>query len=219
MTLPDITATWTWTGDRDLPDWLTGRHHWHHGQPVIHTADGSRTLHDGWLVALWSDGLVTVGSNTVADRVYGPDGLAGRLQRAETATDSELRRQLADAVRALGKSETELAALRAVARGYCPHCGRGDASPTTAQWYAERQRADQAEGQLRHLQATSEAAGILLTRTTDERDQLRGALARVQALADRWVKAGPPPLGTSINRWWDKRLVELNAVLSDTKEN
>lgn len=85
----------------------------------------------------------------------------------------------------------QLDALRQVARGYCPECGRGDASPTTAQWYAERQRADHAEGQLRHLQATSEAAGILLTRTTDERDQLRAAIARVRALAAR-IRQGAP---------------------------
>ena len=36
----------------------------------------------------------------------------------------------------------DLAALRAVARGYCPACGRGDAAPTTADWEQQRQRAD-----------------------------------------------------------------------------
>ncbi len=40
---------------------------------------------------------------------------------------------------------------------------------------------------------------------------------RVAALYERWVKAGPPPLGTLINRWWDARLVELrNAILPPT---
>lgn len=38
-------------------------------------------------------------------------------------------------------------------------------------------------------------------------------LAHVHALADRWVKAGPPPLGTPLSRWWDKRLAELNTTL------
>jgi hypothetical protein len=56
----------------------------------------------------------------------------------EPATDPELRRQLADAIAALGKAETELAALRAVARGYCPQCGRGDAAPTIEDWERER---------------------------------------------------------------------------------
>ncbi|MCZ4611922.1 hypothetical protein O3S80_50885 [Streptomyces sp. Lzd4kr] len=37
---------------------------------------------------------------------------------------------------------------------------------------------------------------------------------RVTALYEQWVKAGPPPIGTSTARWWDARLVELrDAVL------
>lgn len=44
-------------------------------------------------------------------------------------------------------------------------------------------------------------------------------IQRVAALHDRWVKAGPPPLGTSINRWWDRRLAELHhALLNQTEE-
>ncbi|MGQ4358540.1 hypothetical protein [Streptomyces sp. SAS_272] len=39
---------------------------------------------------------------------------------------------------------------------------------------------------------------------------------RVIDLYERWCKAGPPPLGTSISRWWDKRLLELrHAVLGE----
>jgi hypothetical protein len=35
----------------------------------------------------------------------------------------------------------------------------------------------------------------------------------VAALYERWVKAGPPPLGVSLARWWDRRLIELrNAI-------
>lgn len=37
----------------------------------------------------------------------------------------------------------QLDALRAVARGYCPACGRGDAAPTVDDWEAERQRANE----------------------------------------------------------------------------
>lgn len=44
------------------------------------------------------------------------------------------------------------------------------------------------------------------------------AVQRVAALHERWVKAGPPPLGTSISRWWDRRLAELhNALHNPTK--
>lgn len=35
----------------------------------------------------------------------------------------------------------------------------------------------------------------------------------VIALYERWVKAGPPPLGVSLARWWDRRLVELRDAI------
>ncbi len=42
----------------------------------------------------------------------------------------------------------------------------------------------------------------------------REKTTRVIDLYERWVKVGPPPLGKSLSRWWDARLVELhNAIL------
>lgn len=41
---------------------------------------------------------------------------------------------------------------------------------------------------------------------------------RVTALYEQWVKAGPPPLGVSLARWWDKRLVELRNAINTVKE-
>jgi len=42
-------------------------------------------------------------------------------------------------------------------------------------------------------------------------------VTRVIDLYEQWVKAGPPPLGVLINRWWDARLAELhNAILPRT---
>jgi hypothetical protein len=38
-------------------------------------------------------------------------------------------------------------------------------------------------------------------------------VTRVIALYEQWVKAGPPPLGTSVSRWWDARLVELHNAI------
>ncbi|MET9909730.1 hypothetical protein ABZZ74_23495 [Streptomyces sp. NPDC006476] len=39
-------------------------------------------------------------------------------------------------------------------------------------------------------------------------------IQRVTTLYERWVKAGPPPIGTPAARWWDQRLAELrNAIL------
>jgi hypothetical protein len=39
-------------------------------------------------------------------------------------------------------------------------------------------------------------------------------VTRVIGLYERWVKAGPPPLGTSLARWWDARLGELRTALN-----
>lgn len=40
-------------------------------------------------------------------------------------------------------------------------------------------------------------------------------VTRAAALYERWLKDGPPPLGVSLSRWWDKRLIEFyEAVLS-----
>jgi len=39
------------------------------------------------------------------------------------------------------------------------------------------------------------------------------AMQRVTDLYEQWVKAGPPKLGTSIAREWDRRLAELHAAI------
>ncbi|KAF2774657.1 hypothetical protein [Streptomyces sp. OM5714] len=39
------------------------------------------------------------------------------------------------------------------------------------------------------------------------------AVTRVITLHEQWVAAGPPPLGVSVSRWWDKRLVELHNAI------
>lgn len=44
-------------------------------------------------------------------------------------------------------------------------------------------------------------------------------VTRVIDLYERWVKAGPPPLGVSLSRWWDARLIELhNAIRPSADE-
>lgn len=179
---------------------------------------------------------------------------------------------------ALDRLYDELAALRTVARGYCPACGRGDAAPTVTHWEQQRDRADEAEHRLAHLQESSEAAGRFLTRTVDERNQLQATVdraregaawirhnypalthandrlataldqpapgpaateeakttrvfaalhraaeqdvSRVIALYEQWVKAGPPPIGTPMVRWWDARLAELhNTILGQPAQD
>lgn len=39
-------------------------------------------------------------------------------------------------------------------------------------------------------------------------------VTRAAVLYEQWVKAGPPPLGASMARWWDKRLAELRTALN-----
>lgn len=225
-------------------------------------------------------------------------------------------------------AQDQLAALRAVARGYCPACGRGDCSPTADQWYKQQQRANKAEAERdtarqhaaaiaaqrdrlrqrmntladrwdhalpidkpyartlrneisvapfhgtstavrsyraddgsqkwaarcwgtdtcdgwlsldheterwaeiardRHLAEDHLAPAPAATEATEHEKTTRVFAAlhrsaeqdvsRVIALYERWVKAGPPPLGTSMSRWWDKRLVELHdAILEKASE-
>lgn len=43
-------------------------------------------------------------------------------------------------------------------------------------------------------------------------------VTRVINLHEQWVKAGPPPLGTSIARWWDKRLAEHHNAINPPSE-
>ncbi|MEV5977529.1 hypothetical protein [Streptomyces sp. NPDC052114] len=38
-------------------------------------------------------------------------------------------------------------------------------------------------------------------------------VSRVITLHEQWTKAGPPPLGTSLSRWWDARLLELRDAI------
>jgi len=47
----------------------------------------------------------------------------------------------------------------------------------------------------------------------ERREQTETDLGRVTALYEQWLKAGPPPLGASMARWWDKRLTELHQAI------
>ena len=182
MTPHDPAHTWTWTGDRTLPDWLDRHHHWHTDRPVIHTTDGPRHLYDGWMVILWTDQAITVASTTVAERVYGPDGIAGRLAAAEKT----------------------LARIQAVADEHPAgidtaliHAALPDRETATEAPVVDRQTAVV----LAALHRSAEAD-----------------VSRVIDLYERWVKAGPPPIGTPMSRWWDRRLIELHNAINP-KEN
>jgi len=62
---------------------------------------------------------------------------------------------------ALDALYNQLAALREVARGYCPHCGRGDASPTAQHWEEQKQRADHAEAAIERVRRLHQPTGVV----------------------------------------------------------
>lgn len=53
---------------------------------------------------------------------------------------------------------------------------------------------------------------------TDRARNAEVAVQRVVDLYERWVKAGPPRLGTSLAREWDARLIELREAVLGTKD-
>lgn len=73
-----------------------------------------------------------------------------------------------------------------------------------------------ADADLRETEGQTELAAYareLATLITSSELSPEETDTRATDLYERWVKAGPPPLGTSLARWWDRRLVELqNAI-------
>jgi chromosome segregation ATPase len=93
------------------------------------------------------------------------------------AENDRLEAELGDYETRVEQLTTELAALRQVARGYCPHCGRGDAAPTTADWERERQRADQVEELLRIAHETSNTSEAERARAVQRAERAEEQLA------------------------------------------
>jgi hypothetical protein len=92
--------------------------------------------------------------------------------RADAEADADAVMAVRD--RRMEQLAAELAALRKVARGYCPACGRGDAAPTVADWEQQRLRAERAEDAVTRALETLNRSGA----RWDERVyQARGILA------------------------------------------
>jgi hypothetical protein len=92
------------------------------------------------------------------------------LKTASTINDTDLD-QLYD----------QLDALRTVARGYCPTCGRGDAAPTVEDWQREQTERGRLEIANRALNTAAleaveraERAEATITRVRAVRDDLYG---------------------------------------------
>jgi hypothetical protein len=83
-----------------------------------------------------------------------------------------------------------------------------------AERYAWQERGDRAEVELKRLREESP----WLRATAEDLADAKAAIARVRALRADWLSTGAPPLGTSIARWWDKRLIELAAALDQPQD-
>lgn len=132
-----------------------------------------------------------------------PDGMPGIVVRARptasTITDTQLDQlyaendrlaaELADYDQRVQRLDAELAALRQVARGYCHACGRGDAAPSVDDWEQQKQRADEAEGQLRLADAMRQQNLDAAAAAIQRAEQAEAALARVRDACDRLRRA------------------------------
>lgn len=161
--------------------------------------------------------------------------MTGQPEPADVAeTIRVLQQQLATAIDAVKRLDREVTELRAAL---------AEPGPTTTQTteptglreqlaaaispvldaHPEHNRTDE------HEHVVSEIAAAVLAAVAAESpwlkataEDLAAAEQRVKQIAelrDRWVTAGPPPLGTSINRWWDRRLAELHAALQPAAHN
>lgn len=112
-------------------------------------------------------GIVPDNPRTTLDNPVACDDHDGLRERYAAAIRNAVTRlrdvrgydaECADAVLTVRDTELEqlradLAALRAVATGYCPHCGRGDAAPTPDQYLVQVHRADTAEAKVARVRA------------------------------------------------------------------
>lgn len=71
-----------------------------------------------------------------------------------------------------------------------------------------RSKANKQGAELQQLRASVRVASAL-------HRSAEATVTRVIDLAEQWTTAGVPPLGTLINRWWDRRLAELSATITD----
>lgn len=91
----------------------------------------------------------------------------------------------------------QLDALRAVSRGYCSACGRGDAAPTIADWEHQRQRAVQAEERARK----AERAANLLAYAHRRAEEAEAALEEYRsALSERLELGNGAPWDVILTR-------------------
>lgn len=212
---PTVTHTHTWDGST-LPGWLPADD----AHTVLHARDDDTPPQPGWMLVRWSDGIITVNSPQAADRTFGPDGIWGRLQRAEAELADRDTAESADAAAGsyAGSSEHAIAHPEPWL-----HVTFTSPDPTTANTSALNLRdhlAAEFDGIRMRISSNAVEVGTHDARTNPAATEATGieTTTRVAALYEQWVKAGPPPLGVSMSRWWDRRLVELHDAIHTPAE-
>lgn len=153
------------------------------------------------------------------DKTPAPDGLRAELAelremyQQQSAANASYRLQIDELIRRTSeyadraiangqraeRAEAELAALRAVARGYCPACGRGDCAPTAEDWETERQRAQRAEAAIAQVRAECDRITTAVRANPTNADfdgAYLAAIRHIRAALDQEPAAPPPPGST-----------------------
>ncbi|MBQ0827674.1 hypothetical protein [Streptomyces tagetis] len=117
------------------------------------------------------------------------------------------------------QAESAIARTRRIAKEWR---ARADENPATAQVWASvanavltststELRTDRPAPTATDTAELEKTARVLsaLHRSAEE------TVTRVIDLYERWAKAGPPPAGVILARWWDARLVELHDAVAD----
>lgn len=134
---------------------------------------------------------------------------AARMEHA-VAEHAKLSVQLEDAERERDEhKQNYLGACTTIAAMHAAAVGRNDEGPirgVVEDVEDVRLRAEQAEAEVKRL-------SLMVDEYATGAGALTDKLKRVRDLRDRWTQAGPPPLGVSLARWVDARLIELNIAL------
>lgn len=165
---------------------------------------------------------------TMVNRVREAVGADAPAPVRESYRISELETRVSDAEyerdRARQRAEQAEAAIEGVRTlhrkashgGTCVYCAHGQRLGYDTTWPCDTIRAlgkpAPAATEATELETTARVFAAL-------HRSAEGTVTRVIDLYEQWVAAGPPSLGTSMSRWWDKRLVELhNAIQPPARE-
>jgi hypothetical protein len=222
--------TWTGRAEPDLREWLGAAGHHFDGEQLVIHGDDNVPLRPGWKLVRWPDGAITVSSPRSAERLYQPvTAGAGTEEHADTCLAVEVGGETIR-VRGTGElSDQGRAALadvvRAAKRRMAEEAFTSDSSSLRDLIAQALYDADDHVGPWRtvdpdikdrYRKRAEAVLAVVLPLGKVLGDQLRdteAVLKNVAALYERWVKAGAPPLGTTMSRWWDARLGEMRAAL------